>query len=65
MILPWANWKDVEHDVANEVRACIQFVFARTVHEVLDAGLDVACYRGMRQTRIRLLKAGFRGWAKS
>ena len=37
MILPWANRKDVEHDVAKEVRARIQFVFARTVREALDA----------------------------
>ena len=37
VILPWANRKDVEHDVAKEVRARIQFVFARTVREVLDA----------------------------
>jgi ATP-dependent Lon protease len=36
-ILPWANRKDVEHDAAKEVRARIQFVFARTVREVLDA----------------------------
>src|SRR6267154_4371806 len=37
VVLPWANRKDVEHDVAKEVRARIQFVFARTVREVLDA----------------------------
>ncbi len=37
VILPWANRKDVEHDVPKEVRARIQFVFARTVREVLDA----------------------------
>jgi ATP-dependent Lon protease len=37
VILPWANRKDVEHDVAKEVRARIQFVFARTVREALDA----------------------------
>ena len=37
VILPWGNRKDVEHDVAKEVRARIQFVFARTVREVLDA----------------------------
>jgi len=34
--LPWANRKDVEHDVAKETRGHIQFVFARTVREVLD-----------------------------
>ena len=38
VILPWANRKDVEHDVPKEVRARIHFVFARTVREVLDAG---------------------------
>ncbi|KAI0263695.1 Lon protease C-terminal proteolytic domain-containing protein, partial [Russula aff. rugulosa BPL654] len=37
VILPWANRKDVEHDVAKEVRVRIQFAFARTVREVLDA----------------------------
>jgi ATP-dependent Lon protease len=37
VILPWGNRKDVEHDVAKEVRARIQFVFARTVREALDA----------------------------
>ena len=29
--------KDVEHDVAKEVHARIQFVFARTVREAPDA----------------------------
>jgi hypothetical protein len=37
VILPWANRKDVEYDVAKEVRACIQFAFARMVREVFDA----------------------------
>jgi ATP-dependent Lon protease len=37
VILPWANRRDVEHDVTREVRGRIQFVFARTVREVLDA----------------------------
>ena len=41
MILPWASRKDVEHDVPKEVRARMQFVFARTVREVLDAVLGV------------------------
>jgi hypothetical protein len=36
VIQPWANRKDAEHDVAKEVRGRIQFVFARTVREVLD-----------------------------
>ncbi|KAH8987320.1 Lon protease C-terminal proteolytic domain-containing protein [Lactarius akahatsu] len=37
VIVPWANRKDVEHDVPKEVQARMQFVFARTVREVLDA----------------------------
>ncbi|TBU30927.1 ATP-dependent protease La [Dichomitus squalens] len=37
VILPWANRKDVEHDVPLEVRADIQFVFVRTMEEVLEA----------------------------
>jgi len=41
VILPWANRKDVEHDVPKEVRARMQVVFARTVREVLDAAFGV------------------------
>ncbi|KAM5532690.1 hypothetical protein V8D89_013659 [Ganoderma adspersum] len=37
VILPWANRKDVEHDVPLEVRADMQFAFVRTMEEVLDA----------------------------
>ncbi|KAJ7583597.1 ATP-dependent protease La [Mycena floridula] len=37
VILPWANRKDVEHDVALEIRNEMQFVFVRTVHEALQA----------------------------
>lgn len=37
VILPWANRKDVEHDVAAEIRNDIQFVFVRNVHEALEA----------------------------
>ncbi|KAI8972556.1 ATP-dependent protease La [Trametes punicea] len=37
VILPWANRKDVEHDVPSEIRAEMQFVFARTMEEVLEA----------------------------
>ena len=36
VIQPWVNRKNAEHDVAKEVRGHIQFVFARTVREVLD-----------------------------
>ncbi len=37
MILPYANRKDVEHDVALEIRNEMEFVFVRTVREALDA----------------------------
>jgi ATP-dependent Lon protease len=41
VILPWANRKDVEHDVPKEVRTRTQFVFVRTVREALDAAFGV------------------------
>ncbi|RDB23965.1 Lon protease 2, peroxisomal [Hypsizygus marmoreus] len=37
VILPWANRKDVEHDVAMEIRNEMEFVFVRTVREALEA----------------------------
>ncbi|KAJ6565297.1 hypothetical protein DFH09DRAFT_1315076 [Mycena vulgaris] len=37
VILPWANSKDVEHDVALEIRSIMEFVFVRTVNEALVA----------------------------
>ncbi|KAF7356874.1 Lon protease-like protein [Mycena venus] len=37
VILPWANRKDVEHDVAIEIRSVMEFVFVRTVNEALVA----------------------------
>jgi hypothetical protein len=37
VIVLWTNQKDVEHDMAKEVRACVQFVFARTVLDVFNA----------------------------
>ena len=48
VILPWANRKDVEHDVAPEVRNEMEFVFVRTVREVLEAafGRDTLGWRG-------------------
>ena len=48
VILPWANRKDVEHDVPLEVRASMQFVFVRTVEEALEAafGKGVLNWRG-------------------
>ena len=38
--MPWANRKDVELDVPKEVRARMQFVFARMVGESLDATFE-------------------------
>ncbi|PSR70447.1 hypothetical protein PHLCEN_2v13698 [Hermanssonia centrifuga] len=37
VILPWANRKDVEHDVPVEVQAVMQFSFVRTVEEALES----------------------------
>ena len=37
MILPWANRKDVEFDVPPEICREMQFVFVRTLEEVLEA----------------------------
>ncbi|PCH43054.1 ATP-dependent protease La [Wolfiporia cocos MD-104 SS10] len=37
VILPWANRKDVEHDVPPQVRKAMHFVFVRTLDEVLEA----------------------------
>ncbi|KAI0776816.1 ATP-dependent protease La [Trametes elegans] len=47
VILPWANRKDVEHDVPPEVRAEMEFVFARTMEDVLEAafGKNVLSWR--------------------
>ena len=47
LIIPWANRKDVEHDVAPEIRNQIEFVFVRTVKEALEAafGKGVLAWR--------------------
>lgn len=37
VILPYANRKDVEHDVPVEIRREMEFVYARTVRDALDA----------------------------
>ena len=37
VILPYANRKDVEHDVPLEVRNEMEFVFVKTVQEALEA----------------------------
>ena len=48
VILPYANRKDVEHDVPPEVRGAMQFVFVRTMEEALEAafGRGVVRWRG-------------------
>ncbi|CAL1698106.1 unnamed protein product [Somion occarium] len=48
VILPWANRKDVEHDVPLEIRAAMEFVFVRTMEETLQAafGKGVLDWRG-------------------
>ena len=42
VVFPWANRKEVEHDVHEEVGEHVQFVSARTVREVLDAAFRVS-----------------------
>lgn len=37
VIIPYANRKDVEQDVAREIRDEMEFVFVRTVEEALEA----------------------------
>ena len=42
MILPWANRKDVDHDVPREIKDDMQFFFVKTISE----GLEVAFGKG-------------------
>ncbi|PBK92746.1 ATP-dependent protease La [Armillaria gallica] len=42
VILPWGNRKDVEHDVAPEIRNEMEFVFVRNIREALDAAFGPA-----------------------
>ena len=37
VILPWANRKDVDHDVPREIQNDLQFFFVKTVSEGLEA----------------------------
>ncbi|KAH7907377.1 ATP-dependent protease La [Hygrophoropsis aurantiaca] len=50
VILPWANRKDVEHDVAPEIRREMQFVFVRTVSEALEAAFGKGTLGWRRET---------------
>jgi ATP-dependent Lon protease len=49
VILPYANRKDVEHDVPLEVRNDMEFVFVRTVQEALEAAFGKGAL-GWRRT---------------
>ncbi|KDR78343.1 hypothetical protein GALMADRAFT_138444 [Galerina marginata CBS 339.88] len=50
VILPWANRKDVEHDVALEIRNEMEFVFVRTVREALEAAFGKGVLGWRRDT---------------
>ncbi|KIM41792.1 hypothetical protein M413DRAFT_445015 [Hebeloma cylindrosporum] len=52
VILPWANRKDVEHDVALEVRNEMEFVFVRTVREALEAAFGKGVLGWRRDTML-------------
>ncbi|PFH45178.1 hypothetical protein AMATHDRAFT_71942 [Amanita thiersii Skay4041] len=55
VILPWGNRKDVEHDVALEIRNEMQFVFVKTVREALEAAFGknkLAWRRGVHGTML-------------
>ena len=65
VILSWANRKDVEHDVAPEVRNEMQFLFVRTVREALDAGFGRGTHGWRGESMLlesRLQSLGFWGW---
>ncbi|EPQ55832.1 ATP-dependent protease La [Gloeophyllum trabeum ATCC 11539] len=50
VILPWANRKDVEHDVTQDVRSQMEFVFVKTVEEALIAAFGKGTLGWRRQT---------------
>ena len=52
VILPWANRKDVEHDVALEIRNEMEFVFVRTVREALEAAFGKGMLGWRRDTML-------------
>lgn len=53
VILPWANRKDVEHDVAREIRNDMQFVFVRTIEEAIEAAFGAGTL-GWRKNAVLL-----------
>ncbi|TFK71533.1 ATP-dependent protease La [Pluteus cervinus] len=52
VILPWGNRKDVEHDVALEIRNEMEFVFVRTVREALEAAFGKGSLAWRREALI-------------
>ncbi|KAI0045183.1 ATP-dependent protease La [Auriscalpium vulgare] len=56
VILPYANRKDVEHDVPVEVRQSMQFVFVRTVREAIDAAFGAGTL-GWRSLGVDLVES--------
>ncbi|KAG2121305.1 ATP-dependent protease La [Suillus clintonianus] len=54
VILPWANRKDVEHDVALEVRREMQFFFVRTIDEALEAAFGRGALGWRRESTVLL-----------
>ncbi|KAL1745337.1 Lon protease C-terminal proteolytic domain-containing protein [Schizophyllum fasciatum] len=57
VILPCANRKDVEHDVAAEIRNEMEFVFVRTVREALDAAFGPGKLAWRRDVQIPLMES--------
>ncbi|KAI4524395.1 ATP-dependent protease La [Schizophyllum commune Tattone D] len=57
VILPCANRKDVEHDVAAEIRNEIEFVFVRTVREALDAAFGERKLAWRRDVQLPLMES--------
>lgn len=57
LIIPWANRKDVEHDVALEIRREMEFVFVKTVQEALEAAFGKGVLTWRIPTRAMLLES--------
>ena len=60
VIVPWANWKDVESKVP-EVRAQMQFVFAQMVRKVLDVAFEGHHWYALMPVVKRFARAGSGG----
>ncbi|KAH6912006.1 ATP-dependent protease La [Coprinopsis sp. MPI-PUGE-AT-0042] len=57
VILPYANRKDVEHDVALEIRNGMEFVFVKTLREALEAAFGKGVLGWRRNTSDLLLES--------